>query len=295
MDDMFSKLLNDLLFEEEGVHHCPTNLKVDACVLNKLDAFNKDMDYLKASIYKTHPDFNISTLTILVRLSQISKICDIYRIEQLCGDNDHIKSCLGAIKDRYGFDEVEIKASNSFYNSITFCFVNKVNKNKKAVKLFVNGLLHITGCKSIYESLEIASYFSNILDVVFSYSLNTISVSDFTIQLINSNFYIGFGLNLGSLYKLISKKANIHVYYDVEIHMGINVKYVINESETITLILFHTGNVLIMGTKKPLHLLEAYNYIIEFINSNISSVRCDSHMSNRKKASFDYGHYIELK
>ena len=78
--------------------------------------------------------------------------------------------------------------------------------------------------------------------------------------------------------------------------LTVDLEKLINNIKTIiTIIIFHTGNILIMGTKNPLLLLNAYNFIIQFINININIIRCDSKISTRKKISFDYGHYIELK
>lgn len=187
---------------------------------------------------------------------------------------------------------VGVKYENSFYNAITFSLLTPDDK-KRSIKVFVNGVLHITGSPNLDEVMFISDVFCGLLHLAIMPTAS-IRVLDFSIQLLNSNFNIGHGINLESLCDTVSKSTDFLVVYDVERHMGINIKFKVAD-RVITIIVFQTGNILMTGIKDPDDLFDAYKFITCFIRDHYDKLIHNVGIcGKRKKGTFDYGKYIEL-
>jgi TATA-box binding protein (TBP) (component of TFIID and TFIIIB) len=224
--------------------------------IEKKNIFKNELN----NITNTIKNISLSTLTILFKLN-IQKI----NIKKL-----NINS------------ESEFKRSEkkSFYNSITF----KINK--LAIKIFSNGNIHITGLSDIDNSILLVEKLLKELNI-------EANIIDFDIQLINTNYNIGFNINLQNLKNEINKFNNdIFAKYDLERHMSVNIKFKINNRYT-TILVFYTGSILISGIKKPNELLFSYNFINDFIINNYDKLyykKEDIHINKKKK--FDYNEFL---
>jgi TATA-box binding protein (TBP) (component of TFIID and TFIIIB) len=267
------QLLDELLFTSDlEKQHASFN----ACMRTALD-----------TIHARHPEFNISTLTVLVRLHVTTKY-NILRVAERCKTDDAVMAALEEMQQEHSLDALEVKTDSSFYNSITFCFANTETGRKRSIKLFVNNLLHITGPPSVDDAIALAESFCTVLAAA-SDARQAPRVDGFSVQLINTNFNLGFCLDVEVLSDLVRSNSSHHVHYDRERHMGCNIKV-----GGVTVIAFHTGNVLITGAHHPDAMLAAYEFVVGFTEQHRDAVMCEERVRKRRKTPFDYGRYIDL-
>ena len=93
----------------------------------------------------------------------------------------------------------------------------------------------------------------------------------FKVQMINSNFHIGYQIDRVELFKLI-KEMKIECTYETMIHAGVNIKYQYNESKQISVFVFEKGSVIITGANNCDHIRKAYIFIAEILYNNSSII-----------------------
>ena len=129
-------------------------------------------------------DVTISTLTIMFKT-------DIDR-----------RANMGAfIVERFGNGDVQEYAKNHLPSSFAIkdaknkdmlnCVIFKYtgNTSNRSIKVFSNGGLHITGCKTVVDAAVDATMVCALLDVIFGND-KKIEITDFSIQMLNSNFKV---------------------------------------------------------------------------------------------------------
>ena len=170
-------------------------------------------------------------------------------------------------------------------------------------KIFPNGQVHIAGCRtrrtiniaivSIYSLLKALHKKFDILtvkeDEICSPILTDPTVFNVSISMINSNFSFGFDIKqetlkniLNNEYDLKSPNGKISLAtFDPSNYPGINAKYRINglpmttkkkDGQTVTLLIFRSGNVIITGGKNIHDIIKAYNYIRKIVSDNLGTV-----------------------
>lgn len=250
---------------------------------------NEDLEtveYITAEQFNLHllPEkLNISTLTLNFNINTNLKIDNIYNYLQLDKDNiialksrntNNELKCLDISKEK--FKSINKNNKKNFYNQLTI--IIKIYENVFInAKLFKNGSVQLTGCKKIYD-INIAlnklinqfklSFKNNNNDIDYYVdNLNDLKLINIKIDLINSNFGINYTINRINLYNdlvkdnIISRLSNIHAC--------VNIKYKIKNEEKIyvSIFVFQTGNIIIIG-KKADYIIEAYFFIVRFLNKN---------------------------
>ncbi len=148
--------------------------------------------------------------------------------------------------------------------------------NSKSLRVYSNGTLHIVGCVTTVECMKYADIMCEILRALFN--RDDITIMDATINMINTNFKIpGYCIKsqdaFRSLHALQSKRGNIKATYQPLNHAAVQVKYSPSTRSTpATIMIFHTGNILITGFVKWSELKEAYIFITSFLAENIGIV-----------------------
>ena len=119
-------------------------------------------------------------------------------------------------------------SNNHFYNQITVVirvthgYCEDLNKEPKInMKLFKNGSVQMSGCKSIsninnvlnkliVRLKEIKAKIENsvIVEKLFVEDMQSITIKDFKIDMINSNYQVNMQINREKLYDLLLKKKN---------------------------------------------------------------------------------------
>lgn len=179
------------------------------------------------------------------------------------------------------------------------------------VKLFVNGSIQMTGCKhlnNITKCLEILfeklknikaiinennefekkKFFKNIEDIDLkiiniTYDLDNYkedpythlkieNVYKFNINMINTNFNIGFQIKRDALRQLLILNG-FDASLDPNVQACINIKYNIpNLNKTVSIFVFESGSILISGSDTCEQILYTYNFINKFILTNYKSL-----------------------
>lgn len=195
------------------------------------------------------------------------------------------------------------KGKKNFFNQVSLIFrsatlmgldPNKLSEKEKCkvvnVKLFINGSIHMTGCKyldNIKNSLTILfeklkttkAILNNNMEFIEKPFVNDISkldinkVRDFNIEMINTNFNGLYQINRNKLFQLLLDK-NVEVTFDPIIHPSVNIKYrLINfPAKTISIFIFESGSITIAGSNSYDEVLEAYNFIGKFIYQNYKNL-----------------------
>lgn len=277
---------------------------------SKWDTFNY-IDYIKVKdneITNLPEGISISTMCATCKLNTTLNIHNIEKYLQLNADdiltvkmNDDRKRSLIIIKEKpkrekktkaKPVDPNKIKknkkekkqSKNCFYNQITVVVritngpaedLNKVSKIN--MKLFKNGSVQMSGCKSveginialnklIIKLKEIKAKIENgkISEKKFIDDPINIGIKNFKIDMINSNYQVKMQIDRPKLYNLLIKKK-IKCTYEPCIRACVIIKYVPemdNELlKEVSIFVFQKGNIILTACKSKNQLIAAYNYI----------------------------------
>lgn len=233
-------------------------------------------------------DLSISTMTITCRLPIAFHVQNIAHYVDL-----NPKTILSIKHGRYEDQTTNRslipkkksgKANHkSFYNQVSL----KVKTTEKTIdiKLFTNGSIQMTGCKSVSSALESLMILFNelhvsrgtfdyknkkIIDIDFVDNINTLNISsiiDFKIGMINSNFNIGYRVNRDKLYQLLQDAKECDCVYDPVVHACVNIKY--NKfNEVISIFVFESGSIIITGARDCNQILNTYEFVNRLLLKN---------------------------
>lgn len=180
------------------------------------------------------------------------------------------------------------KKGNHFYNCITVVMrVNEGpiddlgNASKINMKIFKNGSIQMSGCKSIQsintvlnkliiKLKEVKGKMENgVIDkITFIEDENKIIPSNFKIDMINSNYKVNMQFDRDKLYNLLLKKK-IKSAYELCIRACVIIKYIPevdnDESKVVSIFVFQKGNIIITGARSRSHVIAAYEFINQII------------------------------
>lgn len=185
------------------------------------------------------------------------------------------------------------------------------SKKPASIKLFANGSIHIAGAKNIKDFFYLMNIVINALnrkvfilkekyiegkkfkivrvikEKKFYNDENEINISKIVIALINSGFKIQDTLiNREKLYTILNESKDEEgsviqcCQYEPSSHAGVRIK-IISDSESsdnekkkkkTTIIVFESGNILITGANNTEHLKNAYEFIVNKIETNAEEV-----------------------
>jgi TATA-box binding protein (TBP) (component of TFIID and TFIIIB) len=244
-------------------------------------------------------------MDIKLRLSTItatSKFSDIIDLDKLYLNTD--------IDDTYKFleygekykgdiDKKNLKKRDKgtkkfFYNQITFHLFKKFDNISKKVniKLFNNGSIQMTGIKS-------ESHGKNIVNLLFNkikdinkidklYKTTDLTILNYSIAMINTDFDIGFKINREKLNRYMINK-NIYTSYEPCIYPGVLIKYYYkkdkdngicnccnqcdgtgkdNTCKKITIAVFNSGKIIITGGNNLEQCNKCFDFIKDIIITN---------------------------
>jgi TATA-box binding protein (TBP) (component of TFIID and TFIIIB) len=262
---------------------------------------------IKEPTYKDYinlEEYNINNLPVGVSVSTMCVSCklgtnintdNIYNYMQLSA-NDIIT----IKKDNQNLRTLPIKlkknnkaVKKTFYNQITIvvriddCDVEVYDSVPKInVKLFKNGSIQMSGCKTM-ESINIVlnkivhrlQEINGVLDITtkeikavqYVEEIEVLDVNFFKIDMINSNYKINLVIDRKKLYDLLISKK-IKCSYERCIRACVIVKYMPEidniEKKDISIFIFRQGNIIITGAKKVKHIIASYNFINNIIKTN---------------------------
>jgi len=182
-------------------------------------------------------------------------------------------------------------SKNHFYNQITVVVridhgstIDLNDVPKINMKLFKNGSVQMSGCKSIKNInfalnklicrlKEIKAKRENGINYEkpFIEDSNNITVKDFKIDMINSNYQVAMQLDRDKLFNLLLKKK-IKSSYEPCIRACVIIKYIPlkenSEQKEVSVFVFQKGNIIITGARSKSHIDSAYNYINDILLSH---------------------------
>jgi TATA-box binding protein (TBP) (component of TFIID and TFIIIB) len=199
------------------------------------------------------------------------------------------------------------KKNNMFFNQVPINITISNKVKPISIKLFTNGTIHLTGCKTInnvidaltvlFDGLRAPSEISYVDDIEM---LTVENIKNIKIAMINSNFTIPFNIDRVKLFDVL-KKDKITCSFDSLIHAGVIIRHTTSSecndeskpmenatdlvlelyrktivekySKIITILVFEKGSVIITGARNYLQILSAYEFINKYILSNYKSIK----------------------
>lgn len=251
--------------------------------LNEIDKNNKDYIF-KPSIPK------IATITLITSINTSINLYNCSRVMKELISSDRIisiKYAKGNILISKSIDNNKKKktkpSKKNFYNQCTIIIKCK-NGNKINLKLFLNGMIQMTGCKDLNNAYEVL----NILDEELKkdwwiYSdnalkkLEIIDNNDFThdklnIKLMNSVYDIGFNINREVLHKIFIEEYYIQSIYQPIIYVGVNSKITVRSGTLVSVLIFKTGKIIITAGKTENDIWDAYKFINKVLYDNYDKI-----------------------
>lgn len=117
---------------------------------------------------------------------------------------------------------------NLFYNQITLN-INLCDEKYINCKVFTNGKIQMTGCRSLLDAMEASRIIVDDIDKINGYIKNgkELTIDNFEIKLINSIFSIGKynEINRESLYKILISEYSYLTEYNPDDYPGIRIKF----------------------------------------------------------------------
>lgn len=186
-------------------------------------------------------------------------------------------------------------SKNHFYNQITVVVrvgqgqCKDLNEAPKInMKLFRNGSVQMSGCKSIkninialgklickLKEVKAKIEDGKICEKEFIEESENITVKDFKIDMINSNYQVSMQIDRDKLYNLLLKKK-IKASYEPCIRACVIIKYVpIKENieqKEVSVFVFQKGNIIITGARSKSHIISAYNYMNEILLTHTDEI-----------------------
>ena len=173
---------------------------------------------------------------------------------------------------------------NNFYNSITL--IVRVNEGptqninlepKINIKLFKNGSLQMSGCKTVenvnsvlekvlFRLRQVKGKLEDgiIKEITFVEELDKFDIYNFKIDMIYCNYRISIQIDREKLHELLKKKK-VKCIYEPCSRACVIIKYTPTvdnvDNKEVSIFIFKKGNIIITGARSKAQVIEAYNYI----------------------------------
>ena len=225
----------------------------------------------------------ISTMSATCSLSTDINLNNVYEYMKLVNGNIVTVKYKGSIKSLEKIKKRrKNKKINSFHNQLTVEVrpdIVKLPDNKISIKIFRNGSIQMSGVKSLHAcNLALNKLIENLnmeYGVVEEGKINEIKfingdnkiteIVRFKVDMINSNFKIGYQINREELYNILLEKR-IQCRYEPCIHACVNIKFKpINAPKNVSIFVFQSGSIIITGAKNMPSIIECYNYITKIL------------------------------
>lgn len=220
------------------------------------------------------PDFKVCTTTVSFRLSNV-----------YVGNLDQFKEIFNSIADdfnvwiaqNFSCGVMRLRDSGNFRNGIEFEFAKvvegKKKPSKKAVKLFGNGSLHITGCQTLQDSEVLATILIKLLSLVLQ--REDIEKSEVKIDMINTVFKLLHKVNaIETVQNLSTAVQQINmpcsVTYDKARFAAVNIKIGVEKAYLCTFFVRANGTVQMSGVKG----LDALKMFTELFSNTFAPALC---------------------
>jgi TATA-box binding protein (TBP) (component of TFIID and TFIIIB) len=179
------------------------------------------------------------------------------------------------------------KQKREFQNQISLDIMVQSKANKPInIKLFKNGSIQMTGCKSVENVVDVLFKVFTELQVVkaivekkndtyeivekpFVNNTDRLlleNIKNITIGMINSNFIYPNKIDRLKLFNLLNVEGK-DCRYDPAIHAPVNIKFNCTD-KSISILVFEKGSILITGAKNCSHIYQGYEFINKYLLTN---------------------------
>lgn len=236
-----------------------------------------------------HDNLKISTMTITASLNVSIDLDNLYDNIFIADDdadgfayaeygkkNENNIFCKGFHK-KLTIARRKKKIGKRFDNQITVIIKTKVDGKLEStnIKIFKNGNLQMAGIKSENHGKQTLIF---LIDFLKKENENTqivdnivnINITNYKIQLINSDFRIGFNIKREKLFKILQNDhKDIYTSYEPCIYPGVKIQYSNSQcTKKTTIAVFRSGCVIITGAQKLQDTLIAYKFIKTLLDTN---------------------------
>ena len=176
--------------------------------------------------------------------------------------------------------------AKKFSNSLILVLRDVKPNNDLSIKLFYpKPTLHITGPTSIDRFLKVAEYGRRMLSITGGSLVKDDAATgedgarfmdSFKVNMINTNFSLGFKLNVHQTKDLLNSTHNkgdlIVAIFNPELYAGIQVSYLCDNYSRTSIMIFQTGNVIITGPSGAM-IAETFKFLTRLFEHNMAVVR----------------------
>lgn len=177
------------------------------------------------------------------------------------------------------------KKKSAFYNCLVIIYRIKIDTYKFKefhIKLFNSGKVEVPGTQSEEMIDVISRIINNLIQTNIEHEVKELTEKRETV-LVNSNFDCGYCLNREILVKIIKKDNVMKCKYDPCNYPGIQCKYKLSGDKCMSVMIFRTGSVLIVGKCEDEGLYEIYNYIKKLLCDNFVNIYESNYIHKNKK------------
>lgn len=254
-------------------------------------------------------DLSIATMTIVCKfnaqfnIENISKYLELKRsaIAHISYDEDG-ENKVRTLLNKKSKKKTKVK-KKSFFNQATVLVKSNYDDKYVNTKLFKNGSIQMTGCKSIEGTIDVLNTICNelkirkgIIDPITTNKiimkpfvkdaefLSIDNVYDFKISMINCGLNIGFQVDRLALYAYLME-TGVEAICDLDRHACVNIKYNYNGDgrRKISIFVFASGSIIITGATNAKHIADAYDYISTLLINNYKKVVFINNLDNMEK------------
>jgi hypothetical protein len=208
---------------------------------------------------------HITTMSIIVKLEDIraktSEPCLVNKMMQNF-DLKRVRRKLSEIGIlHYGL------VNNGFGNSCTFEYKEK---NMKSLKIFFNGQIQCSGVTCFSDIPIVSSTARLVVSVLLDIDIALVQTK---LSFMNATFRLPFGINTTSMYDLLYPKFMGNIRMSPKIYKRLTIEHHGQEtSSKVSIMVFHSGSIVLTGAKNPTALINACSFILREINSGYDSV-----------------------
>lgn len=228
------------------------------------------------------PPLSLSTITFTGTLSRAMPVDDMRAALELAEaldmspealhefalDCDVAKSHAAAAKRRRTDDDDAAPARRRFRYQLP------LQRRGKSVKVFHNGSVHVTGCGSPLEFLEVMDALRGFVDVTVGLDAHLVS---FDIQMVNTMFVATDPatrrpLTVAPAALLRRTGASLRADFDTERHPAVKLPLTVDGAKRATVCVFQTGSVSIMGARSPGDIAAAFRMATGVLDRHAGAV-----------------------
>lgn len=285
------------------------NKDIDSLKNFNSDYKNKMIDELNIHESKFPDEVTISTMTIICKIDTEFNVKNIGQYLELSygkihsvnfGDAPETNNVIMKKKkkkkktnneqnnneknnDEPDVDKPNKKRKKHFFNQVSVTIKSPTGKLIN-IKLFLNGSIHMTGCKNFSHTMEaLHCLFDELKKSKYIYSTTKKKIIEkpfvknkdalvidklfkMKVVMINTNFDIDYVVSRDKLYEF-TKNNDIVASYDPNVHACVNIKCKYKKKK-ISVFVFESGSIIITGVSNSDHVNYAYEFINKLLLSN---------------------------